>query len=309
MTQCRYHITRPAAVLRVSGEDAPDYLQSQFSNDLRCPGIENPCIYGLWLNQKGKVQADCFVLQTGPEDYLLVSYFVKSAELIEIIEGNIIADEVEIEDATDGAILISFWGGELAQRLLPPEHSFMAAENAYSFRGRRSSHASGEILMLNTDEENARHFFEVTVDDGVHNLLDWKLADSGDLDYERIQCGIPAIPQDIGPGDLPQEAGLEKDAVSFHKGCYLGQEVMARLHAMGKAQRALYRVACEGDLSGKTSPIIYQGEKKAGELRSVVHTDGKNLGLALLKRRTVESAEALHLGDDAGHVLTILDHG
>lgn len=270
-------ISKPAALLKVTGEDAFDYLQSQFSNDLRHPGIESPVTYGLWLDQKGRVQADSFILQTGEEAFLLLSYCCQSAELIATIESNIIADEVEIEDITESASLASFWG-DGAAAMLPPDGQFTTDASSYCFAGRRSQ-TSGEVIFLDKSVDECRIFDE-----------SWTEVGSEEADLERIRSGIPAIPQDIGPTDLPQEAGLEKEAVSFNKGCYLGQEVMARLHAMGKAQRALYRITLPEITKSLPCPI-FSGEKKAGELRSAHGLEG----LALLKRRVVDAKGTLHL--------------
>ena len=55
----------------------------------------------------------------------------------------------------------------------------------------------------------------------------------------RIDRGRPSVPEEIGAADMPGEGGLEHDAISFTKGCYLGQEVVARMHNVGKAQRDL----------------------------------------------------------------------
>ncbi len=67
-----------------------------------------------------------------------------------------------------------------------------------------------------------------------------------DMELMRIQADIAAVPRDIGPDDLPNEGGLEKIAISYTKGCYLGQEVMARLKSMGQVRRQLLRVTGTG---------------------------------------------------------------
>ncbi|WOO40156.1 hypothetical protein [Rubellicoccus peritrichatus] len=290
-----YLISKPAALFKVTGEDAADYLQSQFSNDLRHPGVNNPVTYGLWLDQKGKVQGDSFILQNDEESFLLLSYFCEKEALLATVENNIIADEVEIEDLTESASIISLWGEGIAESL-PASGEFKVNGSAYCFNGRRSV-MSGEILSLASTPENEQSVIEELT---LKNPDAWMQASQKQADAERIRSGIPAIPQDIGPSDLPQEAGLEKDAVSFNKGCYLGQEVMARLHAMGRAQRALYRVILPESVKSLPLPV-FSGEKKAGELRSA----NEHNGLALLKRRIVEAKEPLHLGEPNGKPLEI----
>src|SRR5437016_12516025 len=85
---------RPAAWLRVSGADAASFLQGQFTNDLRSLG-DQPSVYGLWLNVKGKVVADSFTLRGGAaQEFWLGSYFSPAAIIRERLEGHIIADDV-----------------------------------------------------------------------------------------------------------------------------------------------------------------------------------------------------------------------
>ena len=88
------HKYQPKAVLRVTGEDAGDYLQSQYSSDLKATQ-ENLATYGLWLSRKGKVEGDGFVLRRSDEDFLIVSYLCPGEVLHrEVLLGQIILREV-----------------------------------------------------------------------------------------------------------------------------------------------------------------------------------------------------------------------
>jgi folate-binding protein YgfZ len=113
------------------------------------------------------------------------------------------------------------------------------------------------------------------------------LAEIGAEEVERLRiaAGIPLVPRDIGPGELPNEGGLDAVAVSYTKGCYLGQEVMARLKAMGTVRRRLVRVRAGGRLAQVVPTALLQGEKRLGELRSAV-ADGAGglIGLALVNK-------------------------
>ena len=87
------------------------------------------------------------------------------------------------------------------------------------------------------------------------------------MERDRIAAGIPAVPQDVGPGDLPNEGGLEDAAISTTKGCYLGQEIMARLKTRGRLRRRLTRVRGTGSVPALPA-VLWQAGRKAGELRS-----------------------------------------
>ena len=264
---------RPACWLRVTGEDAASFLQGQFTNELR--GL-NPgsAVYGLWLNVKGKVVADSFVLRdAGAGECWLGSYCSPAATVRARLESHIIADDVTIEDVTAGWSAVSVWGAD-AERGVPP--------GVFRFPGRRSREANAEWIFPAANADAVRASLA-----GVREL------DADEVARRRIDAGIPAIPIDVGPGDLPNEGGLEAAAISYTKGCYLGQEVMARLKSMGQIRRRLLRVAGTGAVPALPSPI-FVGDRRVGELRSAVSEPaGGFIGLAMLSLLQVKAETAL----------------
>jgi tRNA-modifying protein YgfZ len=307
-----YHLTKPAAVLRVTGPDAFAFLQSQFSNDLRRPGVERPVTYGLWLNQKGKIQADSFVIQRGAAEFLLVSYDCPAETIRAHLEAHLIADEVEVKDETGEFGLMHVFASEVIQEASDFHDKINLGEieveklrdvlptpkaaNVLSWPGRLPKNlCSRDYLAL--PEELA---------DFVKELNEAKTCSASEqmVRSTRIGHGIPAIPMDAGPGDLPQEAGLERDAVSFDKGCYLGQEVMARLKSQGQVNRALWVVQMNRGLkmppNGEPQPL-YAGDVVAGELRSRAW----DTGLAMLKKRVIAGWEGLSLTPRGEEVVSL----
>jgi len=111
------------------------------------------------------------------------------------------------------------------------------------------------------------------------------------MERARLRAGIAAVPADLGPGELPNEGGLEAVAISYTKGCYLGQEVMARLKSMGQVRRRLLRVTGAGHAPPQPAKL-YQGSKAVGELRSSAPEGAGYIGHALLS--------LLHLRRDTG---------
>ena len=99
----------------------------------------------------------------------------------------------------------------------------------------------------------------------------------------RVAAGIPAVPADAGPGDLPLEGGLGEDAISATKGCSLGQEIIARLKSKGTIRRRLVRVRGADPVPAVPAALSRDGQP-VGELRSAVEDGtGGFVGLALLK--------------------------
>jgi folate-binding protein YgfZ len=127
-----------------------------------------------------------------------------------------------------------------------------------------------------------------------------------EMERLRITAAIPAVPADLGPGDLPNEGGLEATALSYTKGCYLGQEVMARLKSMGQVRRHLLRVRGTGAVPSLPSPLFH-GERRVGELRSAAEDAEGFVGLALVSLMNLPADAALSFSPSVPAHVTLLD--
>jgi len=280
---------RPAAWLRVSGSDALIFLQGQFTNDLRKP-MAKGAVYGLWLNQKGKVVADSFVLpDAAGEVFWVGSYFCPAAVIRERLESCLIADDVTVEDATAEWSAVTIFGSV--------DHEAMRAKvpQGLVFSGRRDKGEHHEWVF----PAAARPVVTAGLG-GLRELTETEIL------RRRVRAGIPAIPADIGPGDLPNEGGLDAVAISYTKGCYLGQEVMARLKSMGQVRRRLQRVAVAGPVPSLPA-ALYAGGRHVGELRSAVATENGGEGLALLTRLNLPANAEFSLTPDAATTVRRLE--
>jgi folate-binding protein YgfZ len=257
---------RPACLLRASGPDAAAFLQGQFTNDLGriAPG---QAIYGLWLDRRGRVLADSHVARApGGADFWIASVSSPAAVIGRHLEDHIVADDVAIEDMTSGWSGLSLIGAGAGEWLSAEPRAGLF------FPGRRSSGENWEWLYPDGDGGAA-----------VAAVAVARKASADEVARMRIAAGIPSIPADIGPSDLPNEGGLESAAISYSKGCYLGQEVMARLKSRGRVRRALVRAAGNG-APPAVPAALWRGDRKEGELRSAVpDAAGRGyLGLALV---------------------------
>ena len=135
-----------AAVLRVSGEDAYAYLQSQFSGDLRPARDGAACVYGLWLTRKGRVAADSFVMRDGAT-WWVVSYHAEAESLRDKVCENIIADDVEVEVVSPDSMTDSGPGAESALDAgAQPEPA--AAVGAAAADARAQAGASSSVVRI-----------------------------------------------------------------------------------------------------------------------------------------------------------------
>lgn len=279
-----FQVFRPAARLRVTGEDAATFLQGQFSNDLR-RAEPDPATYGLWLNHKGRVLADSLVLQRGPNDFEVISPNSPAATIRERLETYIIADDVSVADATEGCAGLTIDGEGSAAALGslgiegPAPRQFVDRDGLCVLPARCGGGPSwmvvGEAARIN--EARAKLAAAGAREVGAEVLA-----------RRRIAAGIPSVPDELGPDDLPNEGGLERDAISYTKGCYLGQEVMARLHNLGQVRRRLFVVRIEAGEPPVVRTPLFQAEQKVGELRAAVALEhGGWIGLAMLSTHRV----------------------
>ncbi|MCX6888507.1 MAG: hypothetical protein NTU71_03590 [Verrucomicrobia bacterium] len=228
------------AVVRVTGEDAAAFLQGQCSADLRGVALTD----ALWLNRKGRVLAHTVIAKEADGSFLLLCPHLGAAELIAIVTANVIADDVL---ATDESTLWQkwiAWGAEPANADVKAFASKRFGVDAWDVLTPVAAAAPGELASL------------------------------AELDALRVAAGVPAVPADCGANEFPQECGLDA-WVSYTKGCYLGQEVMARIQSMGSLRRILRCVS---------GPVVVGQELKSpeGKVLGTVRSAAGQAGLALV---------------------------
>ena len=288
----------PAAHFIVTDEDAADFLQSQFTNELR-PFKVGQATYGLWLDAKGKVIADSVMLCEGAEQFRVISECCAGELITAHMERHIIADDVEIEHVESG------FGFEL------PTQAVKALGLDCPKSGRFIRFKEGIIYSIQDSLYNV-----VMHKESAAKLVFKELTDLGFIEFSaserglaRIDRGRPSVPEEIGAADMPGEGGLEHDAISFTKGCYLGQEVVARMHNVGKAQRGLFVVRGEGAIPDLPLVLTNSESKQVGELRTA-YLDGETWqGVAILKTRFAIVGETLRYNIGEVNVLRALREG
>lgn len=236
------------AVVRVTGEDAATFLQGQCSADLRNVALTD----ALWLNRKGRVLAHTVIARESDGSFLLLCPHLPAAELIAIVTANVIADDVVATDETARWRRYVAWGADLP------------SSGVRAFATKRFGVPAWDVLV-SADEEPI----------GEVGSLD-------SLEAIRVRAGVPSVPADCGAGEFPQECGLDA-WVSYVKGCYLGQEVMARIQSMGSLRRILRCVS---------GPVSVGQELKTSEGKVVgtIRSAAGDVGLALVSVELAEGA-------------------
>lgn len=271
----------PISVVQASGEDALEFLQGQFTQDIS--KLKNQDIaYGFLLTQKGRVFGDAHLRRLGAEDWQIISWSLTAAALIARLDAFIIADDVELADGTAG------WRG----------WRIGTAEGGLA--GSQAGVGPGDLVGLPVPAAVSMSWsYVIAPAKAAPQWADgWESASVDQFETVRIAAGWPQVTADLGPDDFPQEGGRHLAGVSFTKGCYLGQEVMARLAATGRVRRGLALVRGRGAAPAGEFNLA-QGERKIGSLRSrVAINDGGWIGLAMLQLAHFEETQPFT--DEAG---------
>lgn len=268
-----------SSVITLLGPDAAAFLHGQVANDVS--GLPSGGVsHTLLLNHKGHALAEASVLRRDPDDLLVVVDDGRGYWAAENLKRHIIFDEVELGDDT-GQVLLTLQGPGAARLLgaAPQEQRSATLElhgatvTAYP---RQRSAAGGYDLLVATAE----------LEQVLSGLLAAGAVGVGEraLDAVRVHGAVASAAFEGGDGVLPQEAGLEA-ALSYQKGCYLGQEIMARIEARGKLRRGLRRLtlAATPDVSEPELRAITSGGRRVGLLGTVAEFEGEVQALAVLR--------------------------
>ncbi|HEX6782255.1 MAG TPA: glycine cleavage T C-terminal barrel domain-containing protein [Solirubrobacterales bacterium] len=262
-------------LLVVGGAEAADYLQGQLTNDVEAiePGGS---AYAALLDRKGHMQADMRVLRPGEGPELWLDLEPEGlAATSRHLQMYKIGREVEVRDASGEYTLISLIG--------PRATEIARAVEAVSLRT-----AEGVDLFLPAAErERAR---DALLAAGAVEVS----AEAAEI--LRIEAGRPRFGAEMGTETMPAEAGIVERAVSFTKGCYIGQETVARLHYKGKPNRHLRGLR----LSAPAAPgeTLRLGVKEVGTIGSAAVSPALGpVGLAIL-RREAEPGATVAVGED-----------
>lgn len=275
------------AIVAVRGEDARTWLNGQVTNDVRATRAGD-AVYALAIQAKGRVLADLHVLDRGERGLAMVLPCANLAAVIEHFEKYVIMEDVALE-IEDSLALLTVQG---------PRASEIVGSELESYPVDRLGRGGRDVLVPRGERERVlAAFLEAAraIGGGAISAEGWELA--------RLRAGRPEIFTDFGEHTYPQEAGLERAAVSFQKGCYLGQEVVCMLENRGQLNRRLARVESREPLA-KGDPIVDPSGAKLGEITSAVRDGGRTLALGFVKR--AQAIPGATLATQTGAPLTVI---
>jgi aminomethyltransferase len=295
--------------IRVTGKDRISFLQNMLSNDVK--GLATGSgLYACWLSRQGKLISDLVVYRF-EDSVLLEMEPERLTPVMESLTRYIVSEDVSLRDASPEEALVSLEGPRAAELLsgltnepLPPLAPFQFLERELLGAGVRVSavaHGPGPGLDLALPSAEAPRLVETILERG--RPLGLLPAGARALDIRRIEAGIPLFGVDMDESHMPLEAGLEF-ALSFQKGCYIGQEYVARLAHRGHVNKKLAGLRLTGELVPEPGTPIGAGDREIGAITSAAFspTLGSPLALGYLQRDWTEPGTEVLVRAAAGAI-------
>lgn len=274
----RHAVAIDDAVFRVEGPGAIDCLQGLLTNDVVKPA-KDTAVWGAFLTPKGMIVTDAWVLRDERGAWVLVPAAMRQ-EMQKLFARTIPPRLATVADRSDDTRVRWLCGGA------PP-----ATSDAETFSPQGVAPFTALVLTHDAAPADARL--------GQHG---WNSAPAGYADVAKLLLGWPSLGREIDERTLPQEVRFDElGGVRYDKGCYTGQETVARLHFRGHTNRVL-RGVCWAPGDRPTDTAVSDGEKVVGTLRTIAQLGDRTLALAII-RRELALGDSVRAGESEGVVV------
>ena len=281
--------------LVLTGTDRARLLNGQVTNNVKDLAVGEGC-YAALVTNKGRMQSDLNIYVL-PDEILLDFEPGLSAAITERFEKFIIADDVQVIDAAPHYGLISVQGPEswtvvdrLGLNVAMPEKEFQSR--------RIRDETLGEIYCMNRPRTGSKGFELFAPTAALATLTDTLITCAESLggracgwralETARLEAGIPRFGVEMTETNLAPEAGIESRAISYTKGCYIGQETIARIRTYGQVPKALRGFRFGDGSATLPSPgdKLFLGDKEVGYVSSAIHSPALHapIGLGYVRR-------------------------
>lgn len=291
-------------LLRITGEDRASFLHGMVTQDVKGLPV-GTAAYTALITAKGAMVADARLLKR-ESDLLLDTEPGLGAKVREFLEKYLISEDAELHEATGEWGLLRLLGPRTAE-VLAGALGTGAFEPLAANASRTVSMAGAEVLLVGAPAFE-KHGVDVFVPRGALEAV-WKaLVQAGGahglkplgfqaLELLRVEAGVPRYGQDMVDTTIPLEANLTH-AISYNKGCYIGQEVIARATFRGHMNRKLAGLLL-GEVEAAPGTELRKGEKKVGWITSVVRSpaQGQRVALGYVHRDHLDPGTELTLAE------------
>jgi folate-binding protein YgfZ len=281
---------------KITGRDAQDFLHRMISNDVKSlqPGKG---VWALFLDIKGHIQGDMKIYRF--QDFLMMILQRHALErVIKGLDRYVISEQLRMIDVSEEFGLFQIFGPNAASVLQSKGVQALPTDEL-SFQSASIHGIEIQIIRMGTGYSILVPASSAT---DLLNFLDLQPIGQRAFNIFRIETGLPVLGLDFDDSNLPQESRLDK-AISFTKGCYLGQEVIARLDAQGHVNKIL--VGLESSAELKPEQKLYFREKEIGRITSAAYSPLKKLNVALgyVRREHAKDGQTLQSNDDSTTVI------
>ena len=279
--------------IEVTGPDSAEYLQSQVTNEVEALEVGRS-IYAALLDRKGRIQADMRVTRIEADRFLVDCEPSAADRLVSHLDTYRIGRDVEVNSIERSAIAL----------LGPATVTLTDAPRGGEGGTGKINLGGHECLAIGT------HWgVDLVIPEGGLVKVGTELEGLGvqpvspeAAEILRVEAGRPRLGREMGNQTMPAEAGIVERAVSFEKGCYIGQEPVARLHYKGKPNRFLRGLRFAERV--KPGTVLTDGERELGKVTTVVLSPAEGwIGLAVV-RREASPGDLVEASTDGGPVRT-----
>lgn len=303
--------------LCLTGADRVRFLNGQVTNNVKDLRMGEGC-YAALVTAKGKLESDLNIYSL-PNEMLLDLEPGLAPHIAQRLEKYVIADDVQVVDAAPHYGLLSVQGpqAESAVRSLGLTETLPAKIAAFV----TVQHATlGEIYLMNQPRTGSVGFDLFVPTASLGAVMDKLIAAVKQiggracgwqaLDMARIEAGIPRFGADMDDSNLAPETGIEERAISYTKGCYIGQEVIARIRTYGQVNKSLRGLRLANDLRElpKKGDKLFHGDKEVGYVTSALASPAlkANIALGYVRKEANQIGTELLLRTPAGDSAAIV---
>ncbi len=292
----RYCPLAAEALLHIEGPDSLTFLQGQTSCDTREISPEQAAL-GVYCTPQGRVVCDFLLSQLGPDHYALRLRRTLREQAAAVFAKYIVFSKAELDDKRDDWRAFGIWGDEAAQDLRAIFPQLPAGALACT---------SGEdFLLVQLDPAGERFECYLKNDSPLLHNMTAELALQQESEWQRLDIvsGIARIELPIVESEVPQVLNYDLTGhVRFDKGCYTGQEVVARLHYRGKSKRRSYLVHLSAE-AASGEPVFVAGNSQS--TGTIINTVSEEPFIALAALTTASLEDDLRVGDPQGPRLEV----
>ncbi|MCH8824469.1 MAG: aminomethyl transferase family protein [Planctomycetes bacterium] len=254
--------------IQVTGPERKDFLNRMLTQELK-DFSSGQARESFWLNRKGRIDADLLLMELG--DHILLDVDITQLEqAIETLNQFIILEDVKLEDATEKYHHIAIHGKQaIAVIASASGDTQFTLENLQT---KTISINSIEVIIVRRDQTGEIGLELIVPRDDAATVYEALIAEDNKsnkrvrpigwfaFNTARIEAGTPLFNVDFAASNLPHETGVVNNRVSFTKGCYLGQEIVARIQSLGKPKRMLVGLRIKGDALPDAGAQVYKSD-------------------------------------------------